>query len=630
MRAPSLERLRDRFFSPDGPGADFQAEVDAIDALHTTRAQGLPVCFHPTRRFKSVRYVDHSLLSEDVRSLFARPIRTERNLCAVFVDPRDLSFHDFENILSLDRHFDSTTSARLTATNARQSSLGSIFTFTLGAPSGLREKLDALDGLGLYVPPFNASARGGERFIFHCASLAAQLTALLKDTLPQSITTGLVHVNPVFRCNRFEPGDEKFHEHHDTPYFDRARRHVSRHTLLLYLTEGEGRPALQIEGMDVLTNVERMTCVVFDQKYAHEGRAFASTRKVFLRTELICTVPALEESDAIAAEFAKATYLTSETTFRPELAAYGGAMYERAAEAHWTGIVRSTTNEPFLLKTFRGVRFASNGYDFFFAEKVPLDTAALLAFFDVVNASIGGVAFKKACTSELKSTSDVERSWLRDWLSKGEGLELTSLPFSSLFPPIEAPVTCCPTHMPTLFDPSLSEEITTLQWKAQAFTRERLEASPVQVFGKELFVNALQVDVTASAVHLLSKQRLERVNFAACWNSAGPDVPDYLGVESTVTAYQPLVPPIPHFLAHGLTHLCFDLFRNSWWVDVNAESVPIPVVLTRDEAEDERLPRWLDAADPLVRGVSVSRPKYPPFWARARRLVDLLYADEPT
>lgn len=625
-----LERLRDRFFSPDGPGPDFHAEVDALDVPPTTRAQGLPVCFHPTRRFKNVRYVDASVLTEDVRALFARPIRSQRNLCAVFVDPRDLSFHDFENILSLDRHFASTASDTLTASNAAMSSLGSVFTFTLGAPNALQKKLDALDGLGLYVPPFNAGARGGERFIFHCASLASQLTALLKATLPPAMQSGFVHVNPVFRCNRFDPGDEKFHEHHDTPYFDRARRHVSRHTVLLYLTEGEGTPALQVEGVEVLTKVEPMTSVVFDQKYAHEGRAFASTRKVFLRTELICEVPTLEENDAIAAEFAKATYFTGESTFRPEVAAYCGAMYERAAEAHWTGIVRATDAEPFLLKEFRGVRFASNGYDFFFAEKVSLDTAALLAFFDVVNATIAGVPFKKACTSELKSTADVDREWLRGWLSKGELLELTSLPLDSLFPPLEAPVTCCPTHVPTLFDPSLSDEILGLQWRAQRFTRERLEHAPVQVFGKELFVNALQFDVTASAVHLLSKQRLERVNFAACWNSGGPSVPDYLGIESTVTAFQPLVPPIPHFLVHGLTHLCFDLFRNSWWVDARSEAVPIPSVLTRDEADDENTPRWLDAADALVRDVAVKRPKYPPFWARSRRLVDLLYPDEPT
>lgn len=625
----NLASLRDLFFAPGGPGPDFASQVDRLDVPPTTRAQGLPVCFHPSRRFKAVRYVDAAVLPEDVRPLFARPLRSERHLCAVFVDPRDLSFHDFENIVSLDRHFAASASARPTVRGGALSPLGNLFTFTLDAGAALQTALDALDSLGLYVPPFNAGARGGARFIFHCASLAEQLTQVLRATLPSAIaTSGFVHVNPVFRCNRFEPGDEKFHEHHDTPYFDRARRQVSRYTLLLYLTEGTGAPALQIEGVDVLTKVAPMTCVVFDQKYAHEGRPYADARKVFVRTELIFEVPTLAESDAIAAEFARATYFTSESAFRPELHAYCGAMYERAADAHWTGIVSSPSAEPFFLKEYRGVRFASNGYDFFFDEQLPLDAATVLAFCDVVNAEVGGVAFKKASRSELKVTSEVDRASLRAWLTAGRASELGPLPLSSLFPPNEAPVTCCPTHAPSTFDPSLSDDIISLQWRAQRFARERLEASPVQVFGSELFLNTLRFEVTASAIHLLSAQRVQRVNFAACWNSAGPDVPDYLGVEATVRAYQPLVPPIPFFVRSGLTHLCFDLFRNGWWVDAGAEQVPLPVVLTREEADGAQEALWLDAAAPLAARSPLPALKNPPWWGRTRKLVDVLYAEE--
>ena len=50
-------------------------------------------------------------------------------------------------------------------------------------------------------------------------------------------------MNPVFRCNRFEPGDANFHRHRDTPYYDAARRHVSRYTVLVYLTGGTGGAA---------------------------------------------------------------------------------------------------------------------------------------------------------------------------------------------------------------------------------------------------------------------------------------------------------------------------------------------------------------------------------------------------
>ena len=115
-----------------------------------------------------------------------------------------------------------------------------------------------------------------------------------------------VNVNPMFRCNRFEPGDANFHRHHDTPYYDAAREQISRYTVLLYLTGGSARPALDLGGLAALDTIDALTCVIFDQRYEHEGAPYQDGRKVFLRTELVFTEPGVRHDPAIAELFSKA------------------------------------------------------------------------------------------------------------------------------------------------------------------------------------------------------------------------------------------------------------------------------------------------------------------------------------
>lgn len=140
----------------------------------------------------------------------------------------------------------------------------------------LRFVLD-LVALGLYVEPLNAVSRGGRRFIFHAAALAHALTEALRP-IASTIVPGWLwgqsfHVNPVFRCNRFEPGDAPFRRHHDAPYHDPAQRHISHHTLLLYLTGGRGDPALCIDDARI-DALAPLAGALFDQRYAHEGAAY--------------------------------------------------------------------------------------------------------------------------------------------------------------------------------------------------------------------------------------------------------------------------------------------------------------------------------------------------------------------
>jgi hypothetical protein len=129
----------------------------------------------------------------------------------------------------------------------------------------------------------------------------------------------------------------------DTPYYDPANCHISKYTIIIYISGGEGTPALRIgggkdgnEGKSVILNkLQNLQCVIFDQQYEHEGSAFLHSKKVFLRSELIFKESKLEELREIGGLFSSAIYLTAQSTFQPELAQHAHELYERVNRAHW-------------------------------------------------------------------------------------------------------------------------------------------------------------------------------------------------------------------------------------------------------------------------------------------------------
>ncbi|MFT3712870.1 MAG: hypothetical protein QM817_34895 [Archangium sp.] len=596
MTKTKTEALRDRYFElltskSVAERQAFRDEVNALDVEACTRVSGLRVHWHPTARFKQLRFFEAERLDADVRAQFAHPAPALPHLAAGFVDPQELSFRTFENIVSLDALFSSPASLKLE--DRVRFGKKQVYAFKLGADDVTRAKLLQLDSLGLYAPPLNQGSRGGERFIFHSTALADGLTAAVKEGLGASLLNGFAHVNPIFRCNRFEPGDEKFHEHFDTPYFDANRRHISKWTLLLYLTSGKGTPALSVEGEGVLTDVPEFTCVVLDQALAHEGRAFDAGRKVFLRTELIFEEPKLEHDPKLAETFGRAVYLTGESVFRPELEKHAEAAYNLAAAGHWRGLAKVDT-APLVQKKFGAHAFVTNGFDFWFPREQSLTDAAALALLDFFNAEVDGKAFRKTCKTkvvdELPKSLDVASA-------------LTVLDKEALFPPSEeSNGACCPFHRGLSFDPVRHDEIIDLYESAQRFAKKHVGPAPVLLMGDEVFIDPSRFVVDGDKVHVLSEQALTPVNFAACWNFGGsPD--NYVGVDSMVTALQPLVPPLSFGVEGAYWHLRLDFFRNSWLVKERRLEVPIPLIRNIDpgQAEDEGETPWLDAVgDELV------------------------------
>lgn len=612
------ERIRDEFLAlwrdPDDPrglSADLRedarrrllAEVDALDAAPTTHLQGLALSYFPTARFKLLRLVAAAELDEAVRSRFARPCAALPELAAAFVDPGELSYRSFENILGLDHLFAGLGAAPIEFDRFDPLAAGVVTAgFRVSAPLGAR--LAQLDALGLYARPFDPS-RGGLRFIFHSAELAAALTAALREALPAPMLAGFVHVNPVFRCNRFEPGDAPFAAHVDSPYYDRSRHHVSKYTLLLYLTPGRGDAPLRFTGGPVIREIEAMTAVVFEQRLAHEGQPYVDGRKVFLRSELVFEDHQVEHAPGIAELFASACYLGGESVFAPELAAFAHQAYDRAAAAHWSGPPEPVAEQPFLHKQFRGAQFVTDGYHYWFPRgALALVECAALFLLDLLNAKIGDDPFRKLCRSTVLVRRGHDRGWIAELLRDQPPLPepvFARLNKPALFPEPELPQRgmsfpespdFAPDPFPEDWDATRNPRVIAEYARARRWAMRRIFAAPITMLGTELFLDPARFVVVADKIHVLSSKRLGPVHFAGA--SFFHDE-DFVGVDVTLEALQPLVPPIGFREEGDTLHLSCDLFRNSWMVSHRSEAVPVPRVLDGRDVAPEMSP-WLSAA----------------------------------
>jgi hypothetical protein len=599
------EALRDRYLaaragqSSDEERAKLFADLEAADAPAVQQVDGLSVSFCPTARFKTLRFLDEGLIKPAFRGLFARPSAQAPKLVAAFVDPEELHFRAFENIVPLDRLFESAK-LRLSLGRGKPIDKGqSALVFAVEATEATKRALSMPDALGLYAPPLNPGSRGGQRLVFHSARLSEVLTEAVKKSLPKPRLKGFSHVNPVFRCNRFEPGDTKFRSHYDTPYYDASRSHVSRQTLLLYLTGGKGAPALRIEDA-ALDSIAEMTCVIFDQDREHEATAYVDGPKVFLRTELIFEDASVEHDPRIAQLFSRACYLTGDSLGSDEIAAFTHDCYDRVAAAHWKGLSDKPANavEPFVHRTFRGAHFVSNGYDFWFPKgALSLAECSALTVLDYFNCKVGGASFRKLCASKVVRGKR-DASWVPSFLAKHsaplpEPL-FAALDKDALFPAPESPSKeqCCPFHYADYFDASVQGEMIGMYEEAQEYAKQGILPAPILMLGEEVFLDPGKFVVQGGSIHVLSDKAIAPVNFAACWNDESSPS-NYIGVEATLEAPHLLVPPILFTEVDGCYHLMLDFFRNSWMVAHNPRAVPVPRIEPQ-YAYDDTTP-WVSA-----------------------------------
>ncbi|KAL4911435.1 hypothetical protein BDW74DRAFT_8349 [Aspergillus multicolor] len=607
----------------DREGRLLKGMIKVIDGfIETSQAQGMELSYCPSASLRASKFVEDldRQIDRDLVPCYAQILDKPR-LFVVFVDAAELSYHNFENIIPLDRWIEAREQAlELSLEAFEQPKAGrEVFTCKLKGPAG--SSLKALSSLDLFKTPLNKETRGGERFIFHSNLLSKALTegvrrsGILGQIATGKLEKGFEFVNYVFRCNRFAPGDKRFTSHRDTPYYDRARLHVSKYTILIYLTSGKGEPALHVDDI-WLYDVEEMTCVIFDQSLEHEGRPFIDVKKVFVRSELIFKDESLLHDDRIAPLFSSACYLTGQGVFGEDLAAYANQCFERANALHWA--IEQDIPEPpvYLVKTFRDAQFVTNGYDYWFrrgaAAGMELEGCAMLAVLDYLNCKIGDSPFRSLCCAKavrrrIRSTAEVWELLRPDEDQAAERCQalkpLTDAdidnlvqgdPHEPLSPreiyPGDSPSQlqdeldsgwpCCPFHFRLTFDAWKNEEVLDEYRKCWEDTRKQLFDVPLVMLGQQMFINKSQILVERDKIFILRAQDtkgLPPLNFAACWISVHPLSPIISSEEVKTPEF--LIPPILFREDGHVWHLVMDLFQNDWIVSVdNERSIPLPVI----------------------------------------------------
>lgn len=147
------------------------------------------------------------------------------------------------------------------------------------------------------------------------------------------------------------------------------------------------------------------------------------------------------------------------------------------------------------------------------------------------------------------------------------------------------------------------------------------------MLGQDVVLDPEKFAVQGNQIHILGKESLAPVNFAACWNSGGTP-PNYLDVAATVEAAHFLVPPIVFSETDDCYHLQFDFFRNTWMVKQQQLPVPVPRIRDYDEMDFD-VDDWdthVDAAVayPWMRAVAPSLLNEP----SGRRKADVWWADD--
>ena len=362
--------------------------ISLIDDEDDINLNGLNISPYPTKNKFIVQFVDLNIDSY-IKEYF---IRNELNLYMVFVDIRDLSYHNFENIIGLDEYFtnymknnrEQWTLLKFNYRDEIYKDRISIYKLTNGGYA-LRE----LDELNLYIEPLNSSSRGGKRFIFKSDILAKELEAAIPKKYKNKL---FVRINNVFRYNKFYSNDKRFVSHRDTSYYDKSKGICSKYTLIIYLTEGMNDDYVLKIGDVKISKIEQDTCVIFDQEYEHEGMAFVNNEKIFIRTELLYYVDTLKHMDYnpyVSKVFNIACYMTKESMYHKELSQYSNDMFNYVAKMR--NNLKTNEKELILLhKCYEDIHFITNGNDYYFSKKYDLKRIAQIILLDYFNAKING------------------------------------------------------------------------------------------------------------------------------------------------------------------------------------------------------------------------------------------------
>lgn len=430
-----------------------------------------------------------------------------------YTDPTTLSYDTFENILDLDFMLkDINISTKKIKENDK------VFTCKLN-----KNNLMDLHNTDLYSTPTNNNTRGGKRMIFSSINLSNQLTKLFKDH--EVLGKDFVTVNHVFRLNHFTPSDKKFKSHFDTSFADKAQDHYSKYTLLIYLTSGEGKDLLKIEDQSI-NSIDAMTCIIFDQKYEHEGNPYKEGDKIFIRTELIYKIDVYYSTKA-ATYFNKACYFTKEGIISnsPEYQQHSSDLFNKVAALRHSKTYKDV-KEKYLIKKCMNVVFVTNGENYWFSKNNNLIDIAKIIVLDYFNGK-GFINSQniKICSKECYVTDE------DNIFNKINDMSFEDDKIIDKFENIEKLIPRMEDHLdePVMgfcgmdFCDNKNDGKHTIGYfyyedeYASAVNKLKKQNMSLMLFGDKMFIDSSKIKIDAEKNKIIFNASLEKsINFAAC------------------------------------------------------------------------------------------------------------------
>jgi len=387
-------------------------------------------------------------------------------------------------------------------------------------------------------------------------------------------------------------------------------------------------------GRSSLCDIQEMSCVIFDQSYEHEGQPFVDGDKIFIRTELVFKDTKLRHSRKITSLFSEACYMTGHEMVDKSIATYAHRCFERANSLHWA--IEQNRAEPttYLYKSFRGIGFVTNGYDYWFSKgscpRISAVDCGVVAVLDYLNCKVHGKAFRTLCRTEVATQQFKDNSDIWSFFSAKRApvpqasatfRRLTEEDVESLMEarPKEPFVKrvdiyneeyeddddedddgppCCPFHRFTTFDAWENEDVLADLNQCQNYSKNTLFGTPLVMLGEDLVINESSIRISGDKMFFLKgpgAKGIPPINFAACWCDIQPH--QFIHVGNEVSAPEFLIPPLLlHEFDEGF-HFVLDLFRNDWMVEVDDErTIPIPTISNtwpEEEAEGSGFVRRL-------------------------------------
>lgn len=490
--------------------------VKKDDPLSNVIWNGMEVSPYPTHRHKCLRKIRKTPGFNDI----FKHVSEGATWIYVFVDPHDLSYHNYDNILCLDKYISSKR--KITANH--MSRTGTYDLFELDGLKNLKE----LDEMNLYEPRFTEGYRGGQRFLFMSRRLATRLYKAFKPHFPD-----MIKVNELFRFNKFEPGDNPFIGHYDTPY--NTSNSISKFTLIIYLTGGSSpNDIINIAGNAEKT-MNSKTAIVFSQEHEHEGNPYVGGDKIFIRTELIYKkdTDAEEVSAEAAKSFNIACYMTKYSPFSEDLHGYATMLFNNTCRLRYK---HTFPTEPNTIYLFKMDRFITNGNDYWFLSDVPHETAVLYILYDYYKSIPISTVLKDLKEADIPGYLIENTKEETVIARKGKLLGIGANVMSHI----------APTHGRC--------------WCGECAPPRRYPCSgrrSISIFGESIVINMKDLVIADGVIEFKHAGTFRKINFASC---QGFDC-------SSEKVNNPQLPPIFYHNEGVVIHYNIDMFNNNYVIN---------------------------------------------------------------